>query len=49
MSLAATGPLLPTSIAYPLVIGCSIFGIIWGMVNIVLVSLSTHALAHRDS
>jgi len=30
--------LIPSSVAYPFVIGCSVFGILWGIVNVLLVS-----------
>jgi hypothetical protein len=29
--------LIDNSIAYPFVIGCSIFGIVWGVVNVILI------------
>jgi len=36
--MTALPPILQTSLTYPLVIGCSVFGIAWGVVNIFLVS-----------
>lgn len=29
---------LPTSISYPVVIGLSLFSIVWGVINVILVS-----------
>jgi hypothetical protein len=31
-------PLLSTSISYPVVIGLSLFSIVWGVINVILVS-----------
>jgi len=33
----ATPELLPTSIAYPVVIGLSLFSIVWGVINVILI------------
>ena len=42
-------PILQTSLTYPLVIGCSVFGIAWGVVNILMVSHLLPTLSDRRS
>jgi Na+/H+-translocating membrane pyrophosphatase len=37
MSVVPASSLIESSIAYPLVIGCSIFSIGWGIINIIMV------------
>jgi hypothetical protein len=34
---------IASSIAYPFIIGCSLFGIVWGVWNVLLVSIRTFA------
>lgn len=46
MSVPASN-LIESSIAYPLVIGCSIFSIGWGILNVLMVRSSVHT--HESS
>lgn len=43
MSVVPASSLIESSIAYPLVIGCSIFSIGWGIINIIMVRSSANS------